>query len=409
MKKLLILLITMIFPLVICAEEIDGINYELDSNEKTACVIKGSYSGDIKIPSEIIFDGKNYKVTKIGYEAFCKCTDLTSIELPSSLITIDQRAFYDCGSLTSIEISKGVTTIDEFAFSWCTGLLSVTIPESVDFIHETAFQNCLNLRDVNIDCHYLGSCFKDLIDIKNLKFGPHVEEIGEMAFMNCFRVSNIDFGTNVKKIGRLAFFRCEGVSSLTLPNSISTIEVSAFAMCKNLESVVLPENIKLLKDYVFQGTNLKHLSIPSSVTTIYQYAFKDCNNLEDVTSLPENPPLMYDKSFGSYDITLYVPESSVDQYKATSPWNLFKEILIIEGGTSIANVQSQGAHIKSCDGMLSIQGVSEGMPITVYTLGGKQVGTGITRHGETIIATTLQPNDIAVVKIGEKSMKIVIK
>ena len=409
MKKLLIFLITMIFPLVICAEEIDGINYELDSNENTACVIKGNYSGDIKIPSEIIFDGLTYKVTKIGYEAFCKCTDLTSIELPSSLITIDKRAFYDCGSLTSLEVSKGVKTIEEFAFSWCTGLLVVTIPESVYFIHETAFQNCLNLRDINIDCPYLGSCFKDLIDIKNLKFGPHVEEIGEMAFMNCFGVSNIDFGTNVKKIGKMAFFRCEGVSSLTLPNSISTIEVSAFAMCKKLESVELPENIKLLKDYVFQGTNLKHLIIPPTVTTIYQYAFKDCNNLEDVTSLPETPPLMYDNSFGSYDITLYVPETSIDQYKATPPWNLFKEIIAIEGGTSLANVQTNGTLIKSCNGMLCIQGVSEGTPITVYTLDGKQVGTGITKQGETNIATTLRPNDIAVVKVGEKSTKIVIK
>jgi len=44
--------------------------------------------------------------------------------------------------------------------------------------------------------------------------------------------------------------------------------------------------------------------------------------LQKLNSL--NPPFAYDNTFSNYDIPLYVPESAINSYQATSPWNKFK-------------------------------------------------------------------------------------
>ena len=50
-------------------------------------------------------------VTKIEYEAFYGCENLTSIVIPDSVTTIGSWAFWDCKNLTSIVIPDSVTEI----------------------------------------------------------------------------------------------------------------------------------------------------------------------------------------------------------------------------------------------------------------------------------------------------------
>jgi|GEM_PF-1477192 len=72
---------------------------------------------------------KSVKITGSSYipsGAFNNCTELTSIEIPSSVTSIGFYAFDGCYSLTSITIPSSVTSIDNFAFRSCRGLTSVT-------------------------------------------------------------------------------------------------------------------------------------------------------------------------------------------------------------------------------------------------------------------------------------------
>ena len=99
MKKQVLLLIMMVLPMVACAYDakIDGIDYSLNSVEKTATVTKQNYkSGDIIIPSEVTYNGEKYSVTSIGYESFYNCSGLTSVTIPNSVTSIDRSAFYNC-------------------------------------------------------------------------------------------------------------------------------------------------------------------------------------------------------------------------------------------------------------------------------------------------------------------------
>ena len=78
---------------------IDGIYYNLNSEDKTAEVTKAygnpSYSGSVSIPENITYDGVIYTVKSIGF-AFMNCTDLTSVTIPNSVTSIGVEAFSGC-------------------------------------------------------------------------------------------------------------------------------------------------------------------------------------------------------------------------------------------------------------------------------------------------------------------------
>ena len=88
-------------------------------------------------------------------------------------------------------------------------------------------------------------------------------------------------------------------------------------------------------DYFASWSALKELTIPSTVRKIgdnsNSSSINGCWNLTKVTSNIVDPTAV---EFGSQDVftnipesaVLYVPASSIGAYKATSPWNNFKNI-----------------------------------------------------------------------------------
>ena len=104
---------------------IDGIYYNFNGAKAEVTYLerltdnKTAYQGPVVIPSTLTYNGKNYKVTSIGYRAFFACSDLTSINIPESVTSIGSQAFFGCSGLTSINIPESVTSIGEDAFVWC--------------------------------------------------------------------------------------------------------------------------------------------------------------------------------------------------------------------------------------------------------------------------------------------------
>jgi hypothetical protein len=81
-----------------------------------------------------------------------------------------------------------------------------------------------------------------------------------------------------------------------------------------------------------------------------------------------------------------------------------------EGITNgIANVPANAILIQSGGGMLTIEGADDGTPVSVYTVNGTQAGSAVSKNGQATVATNLQAGSVAIVKIGEKSVKVVLK
>lgn len=100
--------------------EVDGIYYCYDVYGN-AVVTHGDkkYTGKIKIPSEVKWNGKKKKVVEIGDYAFECCYELKSVSIPSSVYYIGRFAFDNCRLLEEINIPNGVEAIKVSAFANC--------------------------------------------------------------------------------------------------------------------------------------------------------------------------------------------------------------------------------------------------------------------------------------------------
>ena len=104
--------------------------------------------------------------------------------------------------------------------------------------------------------------------------------------------------------------------------------------------------------------------------------------------------------------TLHVPESAIEKYKITEPWNRFGSFSTTN---SVTNIPSTPILIQSLDGTIVINGLDEGTSVSVYDTNGIEIGKATATNNVANIQTSLQQGDIAIVKIGTKSVKVVMK
>ena len=259
---------------------------------------------DVTIPSS---------VTTIGDYAFEYCSGLTGVTIPNSVTSIGDYAFYGCDGLTSVTIPASVTHIGYQAFG-CYSLTCVTVPqcvvtdhayygdwrfdsifpaaedvtilEGVTNIGNWAFVGCYRLTSVtipnsvtNIGEHVFDGC----ISLTNVTIPSSVTRIGDWAFQNCMRLENVTILDGVTSIGEGTFQECEGLTSVTIPNSVASIGYGAFGECRCLTSVTMGNGVTNIGQYAFEHCGLTSVTIPNSVTNIGDHAFYGCDGLTSVT------------------------------------------------------------------------------------------------------------------------------
>ena len=177
----------------------------------------------------------------VGAGAFSGCENIVSVDLPSSISTIDDSAFYGCG-LKTIEIPYGVKTINSSSFSFCRNLETVKLAYGVTTIGSYAFEYCINLININIpdSVEVLGSAaFRNCIRLENIKISDSVGHLGSYTFADCVSLSNVLLGSRIKTIGNNAFAGCKNLSVISMPYFCGKISMSAFAGCSNLSQVYI--------------------------------------------------------------------------------------------------------------------------------------------------------------------------
>lgn len=256
-------------------------------------------------------------VTKIGKNAFKSCTNLTTITFSGNdLTTIEDEAFNACSALRSIELPSSLTTIDTLAFR-DTKLTSITIPTACTTLGTSIFENCTALTKATFSStanlpRLPNAIFKGCNNLRDITIPDAIETIGEGAFQGCSKLSDPPISPSMTTISNNAFNGCTGIVDLVLSEKgkLETIGVSAFSGCSKITMV----------------------SLPATIDKVDNYAFSGCTSLSDIYIYRESvPSVVYDNTFGGRqnEILLHVEnETAENNFKNNPVWKDFKEIVI---------------------------------------------------------------------------------
>ena len=114
----------------------------------------------------------------------------------------------------------------------------------------------------------------------------------------------------------------------------------------------------------------------------------------------------------TYNISVYATRSGYensDVATATLCWIDAEPRTEGIENTGIVTIRAQSVLIQGNSNTLNITGVAEGTPISVYDVTGKLVGVAKASAETTSISTKLCSGQIALIKIGEKTVKVSMK
>ena len=351
-------------------------------------------------------------VTRIEAKTFEGCSGLTSVTIPNSITSIGNGAFYLCSGLTSVTIPNSVTSIGNGAFYLCSGLTSVTIPNSIKSIGDEVFRYCSGLTSVTIP--------------------NNVTSIGDWAFENCSSLTSMTMGSGIKSIRYQAFAYCPELTdvychTINVPDTktdafkdsyidYATLHVPAesvnayktVAPWKNFKSIVslesddTPEPQKCAIP-IISYKNGKLTFVCATNGANYQYAISDNDIKSDVGNEVQLTV--------TYNISVYATKLGYDNSEtATATLCWIDKEPTTEGITDgVTQIPSKAVLIQSEGGILKVEGIDDGTQVAVYTPDGKQAGSAVSRNGAALVGTSIQPGNTAIVKIGERAVKLLIK
>ena len=163
-----------------------------------------AYKGDISIPSFITTGEDNdftFRVMEIDQNAFYGCSEVTSIDLPYSILRILNDAFRGCSGLqkfTVNENNQSYKDVDGILFSKDNRML-IKYPakkETAEFVIS---------EDVSVICT---EAFMDNAFLKKITIGNFVTAISDNSFKNCTSLEEVELGGNTRILGVDAFKNC---------------------------------------------------------------------------------------------------------------------------------------------------------------------------------------------------------
>lgn len=386
---------------------VSGVTYKVTSIGERA--ISNKPFTECEIPST---------VTNISDAAFFQNEWLKSIVIPNSVTTLGTEAFALCSGMTSATIGSGVTemgitpfaacynlktvSVDEDNKTFCSvggvvcnkqktelifcpgGAVNVDIPESVVAIGQRAFMTCMFLPEI--------------------KLPDGLETIGDRAFYGCRALKEIEIPATVKHLEETTFSNCTSLTKITLPET-DEIPAGFLALTNSLTEITIPKSVKRIGESAFQGSGLTSIVLPS-VEETGPYAFAECNNLTEVTLSPSTktigassftmspvttiyspatvPPVIEINEDSDYftfddstlsDATVYVPETSVADYRNAAGWDRFANIRGKDFGASkTISVEQATRQICVVNGYILVMGAP--CMVTIRTLAGVTVHSG---------------------------------
>lgn len=411
------------------------------------------YINEEKVNELHIPDG----ITTINDFAFEGCSCITSLSLSNSVQTIGQHSFGACDNLETVSMGSSVKSIGIGAFNNCSNLVALNLPPNLETIDYDAFMNCESIVNLEIpnSVTTIGiGAFSYCVSLSSVSLPSSIQTIGAAVFTGCNQLESITIPNSVRKIESSAFSGCKNLKKIVLGNNIQSIQSMAFGECKNLFDVYCYSNyVPAADNNAFKDSYIEYvtLHVPNAAINAYKQT-TPWSSFKEIVSLNEenpealkcaSPTISYvnGKIYVSCDTegaectttisnsdikTHYVNEIDLtitysistyatakgyeksDIVTATLCWiDADPKTEGIENG--VAQVRANAVLIQSNNGSVSIAGVTDGTDIAIYSSAGVMAGYAKASGTSTSVDTSLRSGQIAIVKIGDKAVKIVMK
>lgn len=327
--------------------EIDGIYYNFLGDEAEVTYENyqsASYSGVVVIPKTVTYNGKTYRVTRIGDYAFYGCTGLTT-----AIIQFGDSITYNQNLVVNSDFSYGNEGFtSDYVYISETGA-QVMVPEGT---------------------YAVGTSPNDYLDPNFIDHGDHTTGTGNMLIVNgspsnqdyvwkqnifVEKGKTYEFSAWLMNIDILSIGDHNRFSNDFIEYSINrTVILGSYDKTENdwerfygrytatktgeveikirTKSEVLQGNDFAIDDISFSEMS----SYADAKASIGSYAFANCPKLRQVFCYSKMAPDTQNSTFEGSNIKsamLLVPAGSVILYKAVSPWNNFGTIQAINDNT----------------------------------------------------------------------------
>ena len=235
-------------------------------------------------------------VDRLADDAFAYCNSLITVYLPPvNFVHIGSRAFLNCTNLISIDFPSSLESIGKEAFSWCDSINTVVLPPRLkDF--DKAFHGIIRGAKRGDDLHsklttvrfsegiqHIGKmAFYENISLKTIEFPQSLTYIGEYAFSWCTSLTTLYLPEKLKRIGKSAFSSCYGLTTINFPEGTTNIDEAAFWGCRSLTTINLPQGLTHIGRMAFDTCSFTTIDFPEGLTHIGDEAFSMCGSLTTI-------------------------------------------------------------------------------------------------------------------------------
>lgn len=238
---------------------------------------------------------------------------MTSISIPSTVMTIGASAFYATNSLTSlnfapdsklfsirlkaIEATKwysclpnGPVYVGNLLYGYKGTMpanTSITVKDGTFAIMERAFENCSNLTNIIIPDSVCAISEYALDGTSWLDNQPNgLVYAGKVVYTFKGLMSldqHIELNEDTSGIAGGAFNDCDLMTSISIPDGVAYVGPYAFNYTKLLRSIKLPAGLKYIDQQAFKGSYFKACCLPSGIEYIGLCAFEDNHGMPTIT------------------------------------------------------------------------------------------------------------------------------
>lgn len=256
-------------------------------------------------------------------------TPIKSVVFGDSVTVVGGSLFRYSASLERVVFGDNVTEILSNAFGNCTALTSLELPASVTTI-ERGFANCTNIS--RVEC--LAETPPTLSYFPSVYATLYVPEGCLEAYQNDAVWGNERYFARIIDAPYVPDFMVDGIKySVVGKGKVAVVVINETTKYEG--DLVLPETVvyegvtytlTTIGNGAFSGcNNLKFVSIPATVTSIEQYAFYNCSPRIECKAM--TPPACVSGSFSNTSDKVYIPEGTLELYRAATGWEDFTYLI----------------------------------------------------------------------------------